>query len=59
MSVNLPLNPVSGPDLLIIKFESRKESEIAGFFVFSYSYGCWVILGWVRVNDCPAGLLEP
>ncbi len=33
---------------------SREESEVAGSFVF-YIYRLWVILGYLRVNDCPQG----
>ena len=36
------------------------ESEVAGFFVFSH---IWMMgyfrLGWLGLNDCPAGLEPP
>ncbi len=44
--------------LKYIIFGSREESEVGGFFVF-HIYGCrlfQVRSGYVKVNECPAGL---
>ncbi len=39
---------------------SREESEVAGFFVFSLVLIMgYLRLGYVRVNECPAGLEPP